>query len=341
MRNNKHKDRKDGKFTGAYFVSDITRKGLVAFKNRKDKKLKKKYSKTQLKLFVRDLNRINEHEDFLENEIDQSGVACVENPIKDIIQNNQPLDEKLVENSQNTQIPDEALAVTIIGWDWLPDETVKKIIIQAINRSNHVCQTYKNIINSSSRFQIIRKKVTIFLPCIYVKLDDNIKKQFNEKIKLRVRKLLKVYGKESVLIIRVAELIGNKNGNKFGLYYYQKLNLFVQRIYWQKALEKSKKSPVNDNLSAGINQYDGFRSKKYHFYLKAEDENILLSSGAWLNDRIIDTAQALMPKTLGIQGYYQSVLNYQKRAKHCKAVTQDHIQLLYDNHNHWFLKFFT
>ena len=70
-----------------------------------------------MKLFVRDLNRINEHEDFLEDEIDQSGVAFVENPIKDIIQNNQPLDEKPVENSQKTQIPDEALAVTIIGWD--------------------------------------------------------------------------------------------------------------------------------------------------------------------------------------------------------------------------------
>ena len=115
--------------------------------------------------------------------------------------------------------------------------------------------------------------------------------------------------------------------------------MFVRRIYWQKALERSKKSLVNDNLSAGSNQHDGFISKKYHFYLKAEDENILLSSGAWLNDRIIDTAQALMPETLGIQGYYQSVLNYQKRAKPCKAVTQDQIQLLYDGHNHWFLRF--
>ena len=117
--------------------------------------------------------------------------------------------------------------------------------------------------------------------------------------------------------------------------------MFVQRIYWQKALEKSKESPVNDNLSAGSNQRDGFRSKKDHFYLKAEDENILLSSGAWLNDRIIHTTQALMPKTLGIQSYYQSVLNYQKRAKPCKAVTQDHVQLLYDDHNHWSLRFYS
>ena len=103
----------------------------------------------------------------------------------------------------------------------------KKIIIQAIKRWNHVCQTYKNIINSCSQFQIIRKKVKIFLPCIYIKPDDNIKKQFNEKIKLSERKLLKVYGKESVLIIRVAELIGNKNGNKFHWYYYQKLMLLL------------------------------------------------------------------------------------------------------------------
>ena len=53
----------------------------------------------QLKLFFRDSDGINEHQDFPEDEIDQSGDDCIENPINDIIQNNQHLDEKPVENT--------------------------------------------------------------------------------------------------------------------------------------------------------------------------------------------------------------------------------------------------
>ena len=44
------------------------------------------------------------------------------------------------------------------GWYKLPDEVVEKILIQAIKYSDHVCETYSNIRNSSSRFQITEKK---------------------------------------------------------------------------------------------------------------------------------------------------------------------------------------
>ena len=86
------------------------------------------------------------------------GDNCIENPINDFIQKNQPLDEKPVENSQNSQIPDETPAIAINGLDKLPDENVEKILIQAIKSSDHVCKTYNNITNSCSRFQIIGKK---------------------------------------------------------------------------------------------------------------------------------------------------------------------------------------
>ena len=78
----------------------------------------------------------------------------------------------------------------------------------------------------------------IFLPCIYIKPDDDIKKQFNEKIKLSLRKLLKAFGKGSVLIIRVAELIGNKNENKLRLYYYQKLMLLLATCSFRESTGK-------------------------------------------------------------------------------------------------------
>ena len=46
-----------------------------------------------MKHFLRDSDGINEHQDFPECEIDQSG-DFIENPIKDVIHRNQHLDEK-------------------------------------------------------------------------------------------------------------------------------------------------------------------------------------------------------------------------------------------------------
>ena len=82
--------------------------------------------------FFRDFDGINEHQDFPEDEIDQSGDECIEILINGTIQNYQPLDEKSVENSQNSQIPDETPTIANNGWDKLPDEFVEKILILAI-----------------------------------------------------------------------------------------------------------------------------------------------------------------------------------------------------------------
>ena len=63
------------------------------------------------------------------------------------------------------------------------------------------------------------------------------------------------------------------------------------------------------------------------------DRKILLSD-AWLNDRIMDAAQQLICKELGIE--YQSVLNVQKKFR---AVDDEHVQLLHDGSDNWFLSF--
>ena len=62
-------------------------------------------------MFFQDLDGINKHLDFPEDEIDQSGDDCIENHINDIIQNNQHLGKKPVENSQSSQITEETLAI--------------------------------------------------------------------------------------------------------------------------------------------------------------------------------------------------------------------------------------
>ena len=71
--------------------------------------------------------------------------------------------------------------------------------------------------------------------------------------------------------------------------------------------------------------------------LVPQDKAILLSSSAWLNDSIMDVAQKLVCKALGKEEEYQSVLNWQKRGVHFQPVGYEHIQLLHDGKNHWFL----
>ena len=53
--------------------------------------------------------------------------------------------KKPVENSQNSQILDETPGIAIYGWDNLPDEIIKRILIQAIKSSYQACKTYNNI----------------------------------------------------------------------------------------------------------------------------------------------------------------------------------------------------
>ena len=129
----------------------------------------------QLKIFFRDSDGINKHQEFPEDEIDQSGDDCIKNPIKVIIQNNQPPEKK------------------------------------AIKSSDHICGRYSNIMNSFPDSNLSEKRENILLPCIYIKPDDDMKKSFNEKIKVIVRKLLKSFDSRSGLIMCVAELIDSKN----------------------------------------------------------------------------------------------------------------------------------
>lgn len=71
----------------------------------------------QLKLFFLNSDGINEHQNFPEDENDQSGDDCIENHISDMVsyQNNKPLDKRPVENSQNCQIPYETPDIVING----------------------------------------------------------------------------------------------------------------------------------------------------------------------------------------------------------------------------------
>ena len=76
------------------------------------------------------------------------------------------------------------------------------------------------------------------------------------------------------------------------------------------------------------------------YILKKEDQHLLLSTDVWLNDRIMDAAKKLICKEIGTNESYQSVLNSEKKTNDpFHPVSQEHVQLLHDRANHWFLSF--
>ena len=76
------------------------------------------------------------------------------------------------------------------------------------------------------------------------------------------------------------------------------------------------------------------------YMLIEQGKAILLSKDEWLNDRIMDTAQKLICEEIRTASTFQTVLNSQKKVvEPYRAVSEEHVQLLHDGCNHWFLSF--
>ena len=151
LRNNKRNDRKGGKFCfkwiGPYVVSDITKRGLVILKNKDDKELKKKFNKAQLKPFSRNLDVINECQELSGGENNEG-----------VNKNSKILNEKPAKVfHSNTQIQDEKPPRVINYWDKLPDEIIEKILLESIKHSDYMCKTYNNVLNTCTRFQMVKR----------------------------------------------------------------------------------------------------------------------------------------------------------------------------------------
>ena len=206
----------------------------------------------------------------------------------------------------NSQIQDEKPPRVINYWDKLPDEIVEKILLESIKNSDYMCKTYNNVLDTCTRFQMVKRIEEKLLPRIYIREDDAVNgmlSSFNGKFKVGVRKLIKLFGQGSGLIKRVAELIRDKHWKSAWLILMSdKCSWYtIQRIYWRNTLKEKKDWFVNNNLETDSNQRDGFWLRNENFYLKVEDKNILLSSNAWLNDKIMDASQILICKALGTQ----------------------------------------
>lgn len=218
---------------------------------------------------------------------------------------------------------------------------VEKILLYSVQSSDDACKTFSSIVHTCSRFKMINKKARKFLPRIHVNLDNDMKKtSFNRKIKLSIRKLSKKYGQNSGLLSRIAELVNDKKWNSAWLILVEdgKSWYTIERIYWKGSINGKSETNEHSNTRSS-NSESNFWLKNELYNLKVEDKIILISESAWLNDNIMDAAQVLICKALGVKSY-QSVLNCQKQVKYpYTAVDNEHVQLLHDGNNHWLLTF--
>ena len=105
----------------------------------------------------------------------------------------------------------------------------------------------------------------------------------------------------------------------------------IERYYWKSSAKSIHFEEKKDDV---------YWLKNGLYHLSLEDEEILRTPTALLNDRIMDAAQKLICKELGAEYDYQSVLNVQRRgATPYRAVNNEHIQLLHDGSGHWLLPF--
>ena len=128
----------------------------MSLKYSNDKELQNKYKKEQMKPFVCNLGNINERQYLTETvkywsiKINDKDDNFVQNLIKYTIQNSRIPEEKPAKCvNQNRQVLDENPAKVINYWHTLPKEIEEKMLLRQIKCSDHICQTYNNIIKTT------------------------------------------------------------------------------------------------------------------------------------------------------------------------------------------------
>ena len=158
---------------------------------------------------------------------------------------------------------------------------------------------------------------------------------------MSVKKLSKYFGSCSGVIKCVSKAIGKKLWcSAWLLIAKRKHNWFIiERAFWkQRQNIQSVNLLQQSDIIDEVTEEPWLRNEMY--ILKKEDQHLLLSKDAWLNDRIMDAAQKLICKEIGTDESYQSVLNSEKKTiDPFHPVSQEHVQLLHDGANHWFLSF--
>ena len=154
-----------------------------------------------------------------------------------------------------------------------------------------------------------------------------------------MNKLSKHFGPNSGATDDVRKAIGKKNWRSAWLLIEKrKYNwLVIGRVFWKIR----KLNTIQDlDMITDTPQDEWLHNRMY--ILMEQDKAILLSKDEWLNDRIMDAAQKLICEEIGTAFTFQTVLNSQKKVvEPYRAVSEEHVQLLHDGCNHWFLGFYS
>ena len=218
------------------------------------------------------------------------------------------------------------------------------MILMNVTKS-HAVDAFYSISRTCKRFQSVPEgKKDEILPMVHINFPENVFQNMPRrasKIKLSVKKLFKFFGSCSGVIECVSKAIGKKLWRSAWLLIAKrKHNWFIiERAFWKQrqniqSVNLLQQSDVIDEVT----EEPWLRNEMY--ILKKEDQHLLLSKDAWLNDRIMDAAQKLICKEIDTDESYQSVLNSEKKTiESFYPVSQEHVQLLHDGGNHWFLSF--
>ena len=215
------------------------------------------------------------------------------------------------------------------------------MILMNVTKS-HAIDAFYSISRTSQKFQsVIEGKKDEILPMFHIEnFFQNLPRRANE-IKVCVKKLSKFFGSCSGAIECVSKVIGKKLWRSAWLLIAKrKHNWFIiERAFWKKTQNiQSVNLLQQSDIIDEVTEEPWLRNEMY--ILKKEDQHLLLSKDAWLNDRIMDAAQKSICKEIGTDESYQSVPNSEKKTIYpFHPVSQEHVQLLHDGANHWFLSF--
>ena len=221
-------------------------------------------------------------------------------------------------------------------WNQLPNEIVENILVNSVMYSKSPIKTYESVSRTCSRFRgIIMNKIKkeSLIPRVHLTFPDGMVKNlptFDNKITISVRRFIMVFGPTSGAVSKLSEMINVKNWkSSWVILRADEYSWFqVEKVFWKN----SKNNDVNHEDVADVNK---FWLKNDLYNLLFDDQQILRSPTAWLNDRIMDAAQKLICKELGLD---LTVLNVQKRGyPPFYPVDNEHVQLLHDGNNHWLL----
>ena len=92
-------------------------------------------------------------------------------------------------------------------WNKLPDEIFKTILLNSIGSSSNAIEDYHSIIQICSTLQIVKQKGKRLLPHVYIDTCENFEhSSFRNMIKVIVRKLTKLFGQNSGLLLDILNI---------------------------------------------------------------------------------------------------------------------------------------